>query len=168
VTGVQACALPILKIDNVPEFIKRFEQIVCETIGDEQLIPQVEIDSRLKLKEITPKFYKILKQFRPFGPGNMSPVFVTKKVADNGEGRIVGLSKEHLKLSLVQEDEPFKSYPAIAFQQANLYEYINSGDFFDICYAIDENSFRGKTTLQLNIKDIKVNSVIEEVQESEL
>jgi len=157
-----------LKIDNVPEFIKRFEQIVCKTIKDEQLIPQVDIDSRLKLKQITPKFYKILKQFQPFGPGNMAPVFITKEVADNGEGRIVGLSKEHLKLSLVQEDEPFKSYPAIAFQQAQLFDYIHSGDYFDICYSIDENSFRGMTTLQLNIKDIKVNSVIEEVEETEI
>lgn len=153
-----------LKIDNVPEFIERFEQTVCNTIRNEQLIPQVDIDSRLKLKDITPKFYKILKQFQPFGPGNMAPVFITKNVVDNGEGRIVGLSKEHLKLSLVQEDEPFKSYPAIAFQQANLYDYIHSGDYFDICYSIDENSFRGRTTLQLNIKDIQVNSKIEEVQ----
>lgn len=151
-----------LKIENVPKFAERLEKIVSETIADDQLVPQVNIDARLKLKNITPKFYKILKQFQPFGPGNMAPVFITKDVADNGEGRIVGLSKEHLKLSLVQEDEPFKSYPAIAFQQANLFEYINSGDYFDICYSIDENSFRGITTLQLNIKDIQVNSVIEE------
>lgn len=153
-----------LQIDKVPAFIERFEKIVSETIRDDQLIPQVDIDARLKLKDITPKFYKILKQFQPFGPGNMAPVFVTKEVADNGEGRIVGLSKEHLKLSLVQEDEPFKSYPAIAFQQADLYEYIHSGDYFDICYSIDENCFRGRTTLQLNIKDIQVNSVIEEIE----
>ncbi len=154
-----------LKIENVPEFIERFEKIVSETIEDKQLIPQVDIDARLDLSSITPKFYRVLKQFQPFGPGNMAPVFVTKEVADNGEGRIVGVSKEHLKLSLVQEDEPFKSFPAIAFQQADLYEYIHSGDFFDICYAIDENSFRGKTNLQLNIKDIKVNSVVEEIYE---
>ncbi|MFO7829144.1 MAG: single-stranded-DNA-specific exonuclease RecJ, partial [Bacteroidales bacterium] len=64
--------------------------------------------------------------------------------------------KEHLKLSLIQEDDPFKKYAAIAFQQSNLYEYIHSGDFFDICYSVDENCFRGMTTLQLNIKDIKV------------
>ncbi len=157
-----------LKIENVPEFIERFESIVSKTIQDEMLIPQVDIDSRLDLSKIDAKFYRILKQFRPFGPGNMSPVFVTKNVADNGEGRIVGLSKEHLKLSLVQEDDPFKNYPAIAFQQADLYEYIHSGDYFDICYSIDENSFRGVTNLQLNIKDIKVNSVIEEVEESKI
>ncbi|MCK5028577.1 MAG: single-stranded-DNA-specific exonuclease RecJ [Bacteroidales bacterium] len=150
-----------LQIDNVPEFINRFEKYVCENISDEQLIPQVNIDAELELSKIGPKFYRILKQFQPFGPENMAPVFVTQNVADNGEGRIVGLSKEHLKLSLIQESNPFKNFPAIAFQQANLYEFIHSGDFFDICYAVEENCYRGMSTLQLNIKDIKVNSEIE-------
>jgi single-stranded-DNA-specific exonuclease len=152
-----------LKIENVPEFTERFEKNVSETIKDEQLIPQVDIDSKLDLHQVDPKFYRILKQFQPFGPGNMAPVFVAKKVADNGEGRIVGLTKEHLKLSLVQETNPFKNYSAIAFQQANLFEYIHSGDFFDICFSIDENAYRGIKNLQLNIKDIKVNSIIEEI-----
>jgi single-stranded-DNA-specific exonuclease len=152
-----------LKIENVPAFIERFEKIVCDTIKEEQLVPQVEIDSRLDLNKVTSKFYIILKQFQPFGPGNMAPVFVAKNVADNGEGRIVGVTKEHLKLSLIQENDPFKNYSAIAFQQANLFDYIQSGDFFDICYSIDENCYRGNTNLQLNIKDIKVNCLIEEV-----
>ncbi len=150
-----------LKIEKIPEFNKRFEKYVKDTIHETQLIPQVDIDARLKLNEITPKFYRILKQFQPFGPENMAPVFVTKNVADNGEGRLVGASKEHVKLSLIQEDDPFINFPAIAFQQANLYEYIASGDFFDICYSIDENCFRGITNLQLNLKDIKVNSNVE-------
>ena len=150
-----------LQIDKIPEFIKRFEEYVGNNIKDEQLIPQVDIDSELELSKIDDKFYRILKQFQPFGPGNMAPVFVTQNVADNGEGRIVGASKDHLKLCLVQESDPFKNFPAIAFQQANLYEYIHSGDFFDICYSVDENCFRGISNLQLNIKDIKVNSTIE-------
>ncbi|NOQ27850.1 MAG: single-stranded-DNA-specific exonuclease RecJ [Bacteroidales bacterium] len=157
-----------LKIEKVPEFIERFEKIVCETIKDEQLIPQVEIDGRLDLNQVNAKFYRILKQFRPFGPGNMAPVFVAKNVADNGEGRIVGLTKEHLKLSLIQETDPFNNYSAIAFQQANLFEYINSGDFFDICFSIDENNYRGIKNLQLNIKDIKVNGTVEEVEKSRI
>ena len=134
---------------------------MSENISDKLLIPQVDIDAELELSKIDPKFYRILKQFQPFGPGNMAPVFITQNVADNGEGRIVGLTKEHLKLSLIQEDDPFKKYPAIAFQQASLFEFIQSGDFFDICYAVDENCYRGVSTLQLNIKDIKVNSKIE-------
>ncbi|MBI9054082.1 MAG: single-stranded-DNA-specific exonuclease RecJ [Bacteroidales bacterium] len=150
-----------LQIDKVPEFIKRFEQYVQENIDDQQLIPQVDIDAELELSKIGPKFYRILKQFQPFGPENMAPVFVTKNVADNGEGRIVGVSRDHLKLSLIQETDPFRNFPAIAFQQAKVFDFIQSGDFFDICYAIEENSFRGISTLQLNIKDIKVNSEVE-------
>jgi len=150
-----------LQIDNVPEFIKRFEQYVKENIEDQQLIPQVDIDAELELSKIDSKFYRILKQFQPFGPENMAPVFVTKNVADNGEGRIVGVSRDHLKLSLIQETDPFRNFPAIAFQQAKVFDFIQSGDFFDICYAVEENSFRGISTLQLNIKDIKVNSEVE-------
>jgi single-stranded-DNA-specific exonuclease len=145
-----------LQIDKVEEFKKRFEKVVSDTIKDEQLIPQVEIDAELNLNQITPKFYRILKQFQPFGPENMAPVFVTRDVADNGEGRIVGVSKEHLKLSVIQEQNPFRNFAAIAFQQADLYEYIHSGDFFDICYSVDENCYRGMRNLQLNIKDMKV------------
>lgn len=150
-----------LQIDKVPEFKKRFEAYVDEHINDEQLIPQVDIDAELELSKIDEKFYRILKQFQPFGPENMAPVFVTKNVADNGEGRIVGASREHLKLALIQETDPFRNFPAIAFQQAHVFEFIQSGDFFDICYAVEENSFRGISNLQLNIKDIKVNSEVE-------
>ncbi|HAN17070.1 MAG: single-stranded-DNA-specific exonuclease RecJ [Bacteroidetes bacterium GWC2_33_15] len=146
-----------MKIDNVSKFRERFEKIVSETILEEQLVPQIEIDSELKLAEITPKFFRILKQFQPFGPENMAPVFLSENVSDNGEGRIVGPSKEHIKLGIIHEDEPFKSYPAIAFQQANNFDYIRSGNSFDICYSIDENNFREKSTIQLNIKDIKFN-----------
>lgn len=145
-----------LQIDKVDEFRNRFEKVVSERVSDEQLIPQIEIDAELNLNEITPKFYRILKQFQPFGPENMAPVFVTRDVADNGEGRIVGISKDHLKLSIIQEEDPFRNFAAIAFQQANFYEHIHSGDFFDICYSVDENCFRGISNLQLNIKDVKV------------
>ncbi|MCG8411151.1 MAG: single-stranded-DNA-specific exonuclease RecJ [Bacteroidales bacterium] len=150
-----------LQIDKIEEFAKRFEKYVSEHIEEGQLIPQVDIDSVLELDKINNKFYRILKQFQPFGPENMAPVFVTKNVADSGESRIVGASKEHLKLSLIQESTPFLNFPAIAFQQASVFDFIKSGDFFDICYAIEENNFRGVSNLQLNIKDIKVNSKIE-------
>jgi len=146
-----------MKIENVPLFIERFEKIVTETIKEDQLVPQIEIDAELKLIEITPKFFRILKQFQPFGPENMAPVFLSENVSDNGEARVVGPSKEHLKLGIIHEDEPFKSYPAIAFQQSGFFDYIRKGNSFDICYSIDENTFREKATIQLNIKDIKIN-----------
>ena len=144
-----------MKKENLKAFKKRFEETVADTIQNEQLVPSLEIDMELKLKEITPKLYKIIKQFEPFGPENMAPVFFTENIVDNGTGKPVGNSKEHLKLNLLHEDEPYKPYPAIAFSLANYYNYISKGYPFDICYCIDENEYRGNVNLQLRIKDIK-------------
>ncbi len=145
-----------LKIENVPKLKERFEKVVRDTITPEQQIPQIEIDAELNLKSITSRFYDILKQFEPFGPENMNPVFFAESVVDNGYGKVVGSGEEHLKLSLVQEEEPFNVLSAIAFSQAYRYEKISRGQDFDIAYTLSENHFRGKTTIQLNIKDIKV------------
>jgi single-stranded-DNA-specific exonuclease len=144
-----------MDIDKVPEFQRRFEMAVDEDIRPDQLVPVVEIDTELQLNEIDDKFYRILKQFRPFGPENMSPVFLTENVSDNGDGKVVGLNSEHLKLNLVQETDPYKVFPAIAFQQGNKFKKIQNGQAFDICYSIEENQFRNVVNLQLNVKDIK-------------
>ncbi len=144
-----------LKIENIPAFKERFEQFVAKSIKKDQLVPNILIDAQLELSDITPKFYRILKQFQPFGPENMSPVFLTKNVVDNGCGRIVGNTSEHLKLELIQEKDPFRVYPAIGFQLAQHFNYISKGNPFDICYSIEENEFRGNTTLQIRLKDIK-------------
>jgi single-stranded-DNA-specific exonuclease len=145
-----------LRIENIPKFQQRFEEIVGETITAEQLIPVVEIDTEISLSDISPKFYRILKQFEPFGPDNMAPVFLTENVVDNGTGKPVGAGGEHLKLNLIQEEDPYKVYSAIAFQQGNLYKHISMGQGFDICYSLEENEFMGRVNLQLNIKDIKL------------
>ena len=144
-----------LRVKNVPEFQKRFEAIVDENIHPDQLIPVVEIDTEIQLSEINEKFYRILKQFQPFGPHNMAPVFLTENVVDNGDGKTVGNNGDHLKLCLVQEQDPYHVFPAIAFQQGNIFKKIKGGHAFDICYSIDENKFRGTSVIQLNIKDIK-------------
>jgi single-stranded-DNA-specific exonuclease len=144
-----------MKVKNVQRFTERFEKIVCETIDPEQLIPVVEIDTELQLKEITDKFFRILKQFRPFGPENNCPVFLSENVVDNGYGRTVGANGEHLKLTLIQEENPFKVFPAIAFHHGPQFSNICKGIPFDICYQILENEFRGKISLQIHIKDIK-------------
>jgi len=144
-----------MKIKNVQRFTERFEQIVSETIDQEQLIPVVEIDTELQLKEINEKFFRILKQFRPFGPENNSPVFLSENVVDNGYGRTVGASGEHLKLTLIQEENPFKVFPAIAFHQGHHFTRISKGVPFDICYQIMENAYRGRVNLQIHIMDIK-------------
>ena len=93
--------------------------------------------------------------FQPFGPENMSPVFVSRNVFGTGSGRMVGSNGEHLKLDLCQESSGQKSFPAIAFNQANHFEYIRRGYPFDICYSLEMNEFRGNKNLQLNIRDIK-------------
>lgn len=144
-----------MKLENVEAFKKRFEAVVEENIHPDQLIPVVEIDAELQLNQIDDKFYRILKQFRPFGPENMAPVFLSENVGDNGEAKSVGSNKEHLKLSLIQEDNPYKVFPAIAFGYGKSLKKIRGGHAFDICYSIDQNNFRGSNTLQLNIKDIK-------------
>lgn len=145
-----------LKEKNVPLLIDRFESIVKSRITNEQLIPQIEIDTELNLADITPKFYRILKQFAPFGPENMNPVFFAENVVDNGYGKVVGNGKEHLKLNLIQEEQPFNVFNGIAFGQADHHPKISKGMGFDIAYTLAENHFRGKTTIQLNIKDIKI------------
>jgi single-stranded-DNA-specific exonuclease len=145
-----------MKLNNVSSFQERFERVVQEMIHPDQLIPVVEIDTELQLSEINDKFFRILKQFQPFGPDNMAPVFLTENVSDNGNGKPVGMNSEHLKLSLVHEEDPYRVFPAIAFQQGKFHTKISGGQGFDICYSLDENVFRGESTIQINIKDIKV------------
>jgi single-stranded-DNA-specific exonuclease len=144
-----------LKTDNLQKFRDRFEEVVRNTITPELLIPQVEIDAELNFKDITPKLLRILKQFEPFGPENTSPVFFAESVSDNGYARLVGTDEEHLQLGLIQEENPFTVYRAIAFNQAGHLSRIKKGTSFDIAYTLFENNFRGNTTIQLNIKDIK-------------
>lgn len=144
-----------MREENVPKFIERFEAVVAASITDDMLVPMVEIDSDLKLSDIGDKFYRILKQFQPFGPGNMAPVFMSADVVDNGDGRLVGIEHEHLKLDLIQEDNPYKPIAAIGFQQSTHFDHISQGKAFNVCYSIAENTYRGISSLQLRIKDLK-------------
>ena len=144
-----------LKKENIRPFMDRFEQYVNSTITEEQLVPRIFIDTELSFSEINDEFFKTMSQFQPFGPENMSPVFVSRNVFDTGSGRMVGSSGEHLKLDLCQESTGQKSFSAIAFSQANHFEYIRGGNPFDICYSLEMNEFRGNRNLQLNIRDIK-------------
>jgi single-stranded-DNA-specific exonuclease len=144
-----------LKKENIQPFIERFEQFVNSTITEDQLFPRVFIDTELTFSEINEDFFKTMSQFQPFGPENMSPIFVSKSVFDTGAGKMVGSSGEHLKLDLCQDSSITKSIPAIAFNQADHFEYIKGGNPFDICYSVEMNEFRGKRNLQINIRDIR-------------
>ena len=146
-----------LKTENIEEFKECFEKAVSEAITDEQLVPAINIDSNLNLEEITGSFVRILKQFQPFGPENMAPVFVSRNVTASSASRLVGANGEHLKLELSQNGG--QKIAAIAFNQSHNSEVLHNEIQFDICYTIEENVFRGETTLQLNIKDIKKSDV---------
>lgn len=142
-----------LKQENVGVFSQCFEKAVAENITDEQLMPVVEIDAELDFSQITPGFVEMVKQFQPFGPGNPAPVFVSRNVVSAPGTRLVGANGEHIKMNIMQENGI--SFAGIAFSQSPSYEYMQGGKNFDICYTIEENVFRGVTTLQLNVKDLK-------------
>ncbi len=144
-----------LKVENVDAFSECFEKIVSETITPEQLIPVIQVDTELKFKDIDRKFFNVMNQMAPFGPGNMSPVFITKNVKDTGNSRRVGANKEHLKLEIVDEEGIIM--PGIAFSvEPEYYEKMSSEPRpkFDICYSISKNEFRGKINIQLSVKEI--------------
>jgi len=149
-----------MKEERYQEFCQRFEDIVAEKVTEEMLTPLESIDTYIEFRQITPKFFRLLKQFQPFGPGNLSPVFVTENVYDNGNGRLVGSDSGHLKLELIQEDEPYRPISAIAFNQSEHFEHMHNGNPVDICYSVAENYYRGIANIQLRIKDIKTRDVI--------
>ena len=146
-----------LKPENLEKFSERFEQYVSEHLDEDELIPELNVDIKMDFSNITPKFVRILKQFAPFGPGNLSPVFLTENVIDSGYSRAVG-NKKHLKLTVTQRDNTETVFAGIAFQKGDLFERIHSKEPFSMCYYIEENFWQGKTTLQLNVKDIKFKS----------
>ena len=143
-----------MEIANVPAFTERFEKIVSETIDPELLIPKITIDAVLSLDDINFRFYRILKQFQPFGPENMTPIFAALGVKDIGHGRIVGKNNEHLMM-VVSEEENISTFHSIAYKMAHHYPVISDEKTFDICFSIEENNYKGNTSLQLRIRDIK-------------
>ncbi|MBQ6771001.1 MAG: single-stranded-DNA-specific exonuclease RecJ [Bacteroidales bacterium] len=146
-----------MKPENLPEFQQRFEAYVSEHLVEEDFVPELEVDLKINFRDITPKFMRILEQFAPFGPGNMSPIFWTDNVIDAGGSRPVG-GLRHLKLTMAQlGDQELGIAPlaGIAFQKGDLYDRVHDGEPFSICYHLEYNTWQGKTNLQLNVKDIK-------------
>ena len=144
-----------MKEENLPEFARRMNSFVSGKVSEEMLVPVVDIDARLSFDNITPKFSRLLKQFQPFGPGNTNPVFVTENVYDSGNGRKVGAGGVHLKLDLVLESQPYHRIPAIGFNMSEYYDYIREGNAMDVCYSIVENYYKGSSSLQLRLRDIR-------------
>jgi len=140
-----------MKEENIPLFQAKFEDVVQRNIKPEMLQQEISIELEIPLQDIDSKLYRILRQFEPFGPGNETPIFLSRQVAPYGKAVIVG--NNHLKFNVRQNESPL--FECIAFGQAEHIDYINSGKPFDICYVVEENSWRGKKNLQLNIKGIR-------------
>jgi single-stranded-DNA-specific exonuclease len=143
-----------MKPENLEAFISKFETVVSSTIEEHMLTPEIEIDAVIALDEIDMKLHRILKQFAPFGPGNMAPIFLSKGLSDRGYARIVG--NNHLKLDVLNSDRPKQVIAAIAFGLGEHLDSISRKIPFDMCYTLEENEYNGVVSLQLNVKDIKV------------
>ena len=142
-----------LKPENYTAFKEAFERVVQETIAPEWLEPEISIDAIVDFDEITPKFTRILKQFEPCGPQNMTPVFVSKNVVDTGYGKPMGKEEEHLKLFVRQNNS--EGIPAIGFGLGKKYEIVKNKRPFEAAYCIDENEWNDKIELQLRLEDIR-------------
>ncbi len=142
-----------MKVGNVPEFSRRFEEYVTEHILPEQTSATIDIDAQIDFRDITPKFFFDLKKFNPFGPDNHKPVFSTLNVYDYGTSKVVGRGQEHIKLELV-DNKSNNVMNGIAFGQSSQARYIKSKQSFNICYTIEENTHK-RGEVQLQIEDIK-------------
>ena len=142
-----------MKVENVPEFTRRFEEFVATHIHGEQTRPRLDIDAIIDFKDVTPRFNSELKRFAPFGPGNPKPIFCTKGVYDYGTSKVVGRGQEHIKLELV-DNKSSHVMNGIAFGQSAQARYIKTKRAFDICYTIEDNTHK-RGDIQLLIEDIR-------------
>ena len=142
-----------LSPENYSVFKEAFEREVEKTIHPDMLIPEISIDAEIDFSDITPKLIRILKQFEPFGPMNMTPTFLTKDVKDTGYGKLMGQEEEHLRLFVKQNSS--EGMAAIGFGLGDKYDLTTNQKPFQIAYCIDENEWNGKTSIQLRLKSIK-------------
>ena len=140
-----------IRTEQYDGFCERFEQVVSRQIQSDQQERTLRIDMEIPIEEITPKFYRIINQMAPFGPGNMRPVLLSKGVTDRGNAKRVGSDQTHLKCSFVAGAQ---SIDAIGFGLGYALEIVQSSAC-DIAYVVDENDWNGKTSLQLNLKGVK-------------
>lgn len=150
-----AAGLTLLE-ENYEAFKQAFEDEVIKTIDRNLLIPEIKIDLEIDLDSITPKFFRILKQFAPFGPNNMTPVFMTDNLIDTGFGKCVGQDKTHLRITVKQPNS--QNLVAIGFGMGDKIEIIEKKRKFKAVYSVDENEWQGQTALQLKLRDIEIQS----------
>jgi single-stranded-DNA-specific exonuclease len=151
--GHQYAAGMTLKEENYKAFKKTFETVVKNSIPEELRSPEITIDLEIKLSDIDHKLVRILKQFEPFGPQNMTPVFLTNKIKDTGYGKVLGKEAEHLRLFVKQNNS--EGYPAIGFNLAKKINIVENQQIFEAVYSIEENEWNDKVSLQLKLRDLR-------------
>ena len=142
-----------IKKDNFEKFKKSFDESVEKHMVNKKFDQELFIESTIELEDISPKFFRILKQFEPFGPGNRMPVFRSDNLKVKGKPFELGNEKEHIKLNLTQNYKSF--FSAIGFWLSSKFQSIESKSMFSVAYTIEENHWKGNSTIQLKIKDIK-------------
>ena len=142
-----------IKKENYEAFKQAFEDEVTKTIDRSLLTPEIKIDMKIDLKEITPKFYRIIRQFAPFGPGNMTPIFMSENLKDTGYGRCVGEDEKHLRLTVTQSGK--EKITVIGFGLGDKIDLVANKKAFKAVYSVDENEWNGTVSLQLKFRDIK-------------
>jgi single-stranded-DNA-specific exonuclease len=144
-----------LKPENYEAFKIAFEAEVEKTIDTNLLTPEIKIDAQINLNDIDDKLMRILKQFSPFGPGNMSPVFMSDHLIDTGYGKCVGAEDKHLRLT-VKQQESNHTLVCIGFNLGDKLPLIQHKNPFKAVYSVDENEWQGHVSLQLKLRDLKV------------
>ncbi len=136
---------------NLEDFRTRFSNLAYETLADDDLVNSLDIEGEMDLNLIDGRFMDFLEKLAPFGPGNMTPKFITRHVIPVGNPRLVG-NGDHLKFRAKKGET---SYDAIGFNMGNHYEKLITGKPIDIAYVVEKNEWQGRTSIQLNIRDIK-------------
>ena len=142
--------------ENYENFKNAFEKVVQETIHPYLLTPEISYDAEIELSEINPKLMRLLKQFEPFGPENMTPLFLVKGLTDSGYAKALGSDNEHLKAFVKQGNS--ESFGAIGFGLGNKLEFVSNKNKFDAIFSLEENEWKDTVTLQLQLRDINTSN----------
>lgn len=144
-----------LKEENYENFKNAFENEVKKTIHPDLLIPEISVDLEMNFSDLDEKFMRILKQFEPFGPENMTPVFISKNIIDSGYAKTLGNDAEHLKAFVKQNNSP--NFNAIGFGLGDKIDVVKNRNPFEAVYVLEENEWNGTVSLQLQLRDVRTN-----------
>lgn len=151
--GHFAAAGMTLLPENIPAFAQAFENAVAARIQPEQLTPEIQIDAEINFSEVNTSLYRILQQMEPFGPENMRPVFVARKVKNTGYSKMV--KEQHIRFALRQNNTTLNG---IGFHLKHLFPMVDSNDWLDVVFTLDENEYNGQVNLQLRVLDVQPHS----------